>query len=66
MSAMPIEIRELIIRTTVTPDAQPGHAVFGREELERLKREIVAEVTAALSSELTDRLADERSERERR
>lgn len=55
---MPIEIRELVIRTVVASQRAQDRPEVRREDLEQLKREIIAECM--------DRLAEERAAKGRR
>ncbi|ADO69351.1 DUF5908 family protein [Stigmatella aurantiaca] len=55
---MPIEIRELVIRAVVGAPPAPGRGRLREEDLERLKRELVAECL--------ERLAEERAAKGRR
>jgi hypothetical protein len=55
---MPIEIRELVIRTVVEHDPagpSPGQLALDPQELLRLKREIAAECLERLRDELAAR-----------
>jgi hypothetical protein len=55
---MPIEIRELVIRTVVDPDPSrtpSGLLALDPQELQRLKREIAAECLEHLRDELAAR-----------
>lgn len=48
---MPIEIRELVIRTVVEPGRAPARAGLRPEELEQLKREILRQCLTRLAQE---------------
>ncbi len=53
---MPLEIRELVIRAVVEPERPTGRPALQSSELERLKRELVAECLARLAEQRGARL----------
>ena len=42
---MPVEIKELIIKATVSSTSQPCPEGLGQEDIDKLKKEITKEVT---------------------